>query len=167
MTKEEIKKIIDNTKVYVNGKSKEIQEKLFSFGYRWPDGNYTEVCNEDDPFLLIYDDGYISNANDMCYFTEHENREITAEQILALELTEPTYRPFKDAEEYWQEMLKHQPFGWVSSKNKNVMTFICYISNDSVQIHDGCTFHGWNFNYEEMFDKYIFADGIPFGIKEE
>lgn len=80
---------------------------------------------------------------------------------------EPKYRPFKNAEECWQEMQKHQPFGWVSLKNKNSMTFIYYISNNSVQIHDGCTFHGWNFNYEEMFDKYIFADGTPFGIKEE
>ena len=26
---------------------------------------------------------------------------------------EPTYRPFKDAEECWAEMQKHQPFGWV------------------------------------------------------
>ena len=103
MTKEEIKKIIDNTKVYVNGKSKEIQEKLFSFGYRWPDGNYTEVCNEDDPFLLIYDDGYISNANDMCYFTEHENREISADEILSIEVTEPSYRPFKDKDECLDE----------------------------------------------------------------
>lgn len=26
---------------------------------------------------------------------------------------EQTYRPFKDSDECWQEMLKHQPFGWV------------------------------------------------------
>lgn len=26
---------------------------------------------------------------------------------------EPKYRPFKNAEECWQEMLKHQPFGWI------------------------------------------------------
>ena len=26
---------------------------------------------------------------------------------------EPKYRPFKDADECWNEMLKHQPFGWV------------------------------------------------------
>lgn len=26
---------------------------------------------------------------------------------------EPKYRPFKDSDECWQEMLKHQPFGWV------------------------------------------------------
>ena len=25
---------------------------------------------------------------------------------------ESKYRPFKDATECWQEMLKHQPFGW-------------------------------------------------------
>ena len=35
MTKEEIKMLLNDTKVYVNGKSKEIQEKLFSFGYEW------------------------------------------------------------------------------------------------------------------------------------
>lgn len=30
---------------------------------------------------------------------------------------EPKFRPFKDAEECWQEMLKHQPFGWVKFKD--------------------------------------------------
>lgn len=29
---------------------------------------------------------------------------------------EPKYRPFKDAEECWAEMLKHHPFGWVKDK---------------------------------------------------
>ena len=28
---------------------------------------------------------------------------------------QPKYRPFKDAEECWAEMLKHQPFGWVKA----------------------------------------------------
>lgn len=27
----------------------------------------------------------------------------------------PKYRPFKNADECWQEMLKHQPFGWVKT----------------------------------------------------
>ena len=60
MTLKEIRKIIDNTKVYVNGKSKEIQEKLFSFGYGWDFGNNTEVSNMDKPFLFIYQDGDIT-----------------------------------------------------------------------------------------------------------
>lgn len=29
---------------------------------------------------------------------------------------EPKYRPFKDAEECWAEMEKHQPFGWMKDK---------------------------------------------------
>lgn len=29
---------------------------------------------------------------------------------------EPKYRPFKDAEECWTEMLRHEPFGWVKDK---------------------------------------------------
>ena len=29
---------------------------------------------------------------------------------------EREYRPFKDAEECWQEMQKHRPFGWVKDK---------------------------------------------------
>ena len=34
MTRKEIDKFLANTKVYVAGKSKEIQEKLFSLGYK-------------------------------------------------------------------------------------------------------------------------------------
>ena len=29
---------------------------------------------------------------------------------------EPKYRPFKTQEECWNEMIKHQPLGWVRSK---------------------------------------------------
>ena len=29
---------------------------------------------------------------------------------------EPKYRPFKSVEECWNEMQKHQPFGWLKSK---------------------------------------------------
>lgn len=160
MTKEEIRKFLDNTKVYVNGKSKEIQEKLFSFGYRWPDGNYTEVCNEDDPFLLIYDDGYISNANDMCYFTEHENREITADEILSLEISEPSYRPFKSQEECFEEMQKHNPFGWIKSKMGNIFNIIALY-------HDEIKLNECEYGYSELFENYMFMDGTPFGIKED
>ena len=31
---------------------------------------------------------------------------------------EPKYRPFKTQEECWEEMLKHQPFGWLKSIRK-------------------------------------------------
>ena len=109
MTRKEIKKFLANTKVYVNGKSKEIQEKLFSLGYEWYSGD-TEVDHIEAPFLYIYTNMYFAKGSNMDYFSNHDNKEITAEEILSLELTEPTYRPFKDREECWNEMLKHQPF---------------------------------------------------------
>lgn len=92
MTIEEIQAFLANTKVFVNGKSKEIQERLFSFGYKWNLGN-NEVKHIESPFLFIYPSMTISTNSSMVYFSKHENREITAEEILALEVTEST--PFK------------------------------------------------------------------------
>lgn len=74
---------------------------------------------------------------------------------------EPKYRPFKDAEECWQEMLKHQPFGWVKEKERNVRTVINYVHNDGVMFSCGSVL------FERLFDIYTFADGTPFGIKLE
>lgn len=153
MTKEEIRKLLDNTKVYVNGKSKEIQEKLFSFGYKWMDGKSTEVHNTEKPFLFILDSGRIYYTNDMDFFIRHGNREITAKEILSLEITEPSYRPFKTKEECWNEMQKHQPFGWIHHKFYN-----CY-APIRVNIDN-------NTEFESFFNLYTFVDGTPFGILE-
>ena len=76
MTKEEIRKFLDNTKVYVNGKSKEIQEKLFSFGYRWSCTNLAEVIHTTMPFLFISKEGDITYENNMCFFIKHDNKEL-------------------------------------------------------------------------------------------
>lgn len=166
MTQIEINKFLADTKVYVAGKSREIQEKLFTLGYEWKEGG-TEVTFTDYPFLYINGNHHISYGSDMRVFSEHEYREISFEEILSLELTEPTYRPFKSKEECWQEMIKHQPFGWVFSKNKEAITFVYYISINYIRVNDGYTLNGWTFDYEEMFDKYTFADGTPFGIKKD
>lgn len=74
---------------------------------------------------------------------------------------EPTYRPFKNTEECWHEMLKHQPFGWVK-----VGDWYCTMR----EIRPTCAFcHGGGdvFHYEDMVKQIIFADGTPFGVKEE
>ena len=103
MTKEEIKKFLDNTKVYVNGKSREIQEKLFSFGYDWSPINHKVVIHTTQPFLFTDKNGNIAYVNDMNFFVKHNNREITADEILSLEVTEPSYRPFKSQDECWMK----------------------------------------------------------------
>lgn len=74
---------------------------------------------------------------------------------------EPKYRPFKNGEECWQEMQKHQPFGWLK-----IDDWYCTIK----EIRPTCTFcHGGGdvFYYADMVKEINFADGTPFGIKEE
>lgn len=78
---------------------------------------------------------------------------------------EPKYRSFKNAEECWSEMLKHQPFGVVKDKYfANYQThraFTCLVTN-------GCHFRGYeDKTFESSFKNLLFADGTPFGIKEE
>ena len=80
---------------------------------------------------------------------------------------EPTYRPFANAEECWEEMLKHQPFGWVKSiDNKDSEVFIhCTAITKEDGILTGID--EIPFPYCGMFNNYTFADGTPFGMKEE
>ena len=160
MTQKEIYKFLANTKVYVAGKSKEIQEKLFSLGYKWNAG-YAVVDYTDEPFLYIDGNMKLTHSNNMEYFSSHEHREISTEEILSLELTEPTYRPFKSHEECWNEMLKHQPFGWIRNKVNRAMIHISFTLGGYVMLATE------NRGFSDVFDKFEFIDGTPFGIKEE
>lgn len=75
---------------------------------------------------------------------------------------EPKYRPFANAEECWREMLKHQPFGWIKDWNDNRDIIGSVSSDDMVFVCEDGTF-----DFDNMFKNYTFADGTPFGVKEE
>ena len=66
---------------------------------------------------------------------------------------EPKYRPFANAEECWNEMQKHYPIGWTKLKGEIEYSFITDVDD--------------NINYSDAIRDYTFADGTPFGIKEE
>lgn len=73
---------------------------------------------------------------------------------------EPKYRPFKNADECWQEMLKHQPFGWVKEKHSDRYNLITEVNRLSIKVKEGCLF-------ADGIKYYTFADGTPFGVKVE
>ena len=77
---------------------------------------------------------------------------------------ESTYRPFKDKEECWNEMLKHQPFGWV--KRNGYYYNIIAIGVISVTII-GSEGNIARVNYSDLLSRYSFVDGTPFGVKVE
>lgn len=77
---------------------------------------------------------------------------------------EPKYRPFKDAEECWKEMERHQPFGWVTGDKcfynivsvSNIDVSMANVSGDIVTL-----------SFSEVMEDNTFADGTPFGVKVE
>ena len=77
---------------------------------------------------------------------------------------ESTYRPFKDAEECWQEMQKHQPFGWIKCKDNSIPGKFMYII--SVRDNEVAISSAIDISYSELIKYYTFTDGTPLGIKE-
>ena len=74
---------------------------------------------------------------------------------------ETTYRPFKDAEECWKEMLKHKPFGWVKSTLFKDFALVKRVTTLYVEINREII------DYKDAFEKFTFADDNNFGVKVE
>ena len=81
--------------------------------------------------------------------------------------SEPKYRPFKDAEECWAEMQKHQPFGWIIGKSNHIRRIIestgSMFTCNGNDVLIGSTWESFAY----MFKQYNFADGTPLGKLEE
>lgn len=75
---------------------------------------------------------------------------------------EPKYRPFANAEECWQEMQKHQPFGYTYDRLNNIRDSITKVATTGVS-YDSPTV----ISFAEIFGRFVFADGVPFGVKVE
>lgn len=87
MSREQAIELLKNRKVYVNGKSAEIQKKLFELGFKWSAGG-KEVGCEQYPFIMIANNTTFGCDYHMNLFSEDEKTEISAEEILAIEVVE-------------------------------------------------------------------------------
>ena len=75
---------------------------------------------------------------------------------------EPKYLPFKNAEECWQEMLNHHPFGWLKGDKcfynivsvSNIDVSMANVSGDIVTL-----------DFSDVMEDNTFSDGVPFGVK--
>lgn len=77
---------------------------------------------------------------------------------------ESKYRSFKDTKECWQEMQKHQPFGWIKGKEGEHHSLITSIITDEEEVDiNGIS----GFVLDEIMEHYTFVDGLPFGVKVE
>ena len=72
---------------------------------------------------------------------------------------EPTYRPFKNAKECFEEMKKHYPIGWICRDGG--FQQITRVGTTYIKADEYIHFFG-----EKFHKKVTFADGQPFGIQE-
>ena len=118
------------------------------------------------PIIKAYSEGKIVQFKegedwvdiDRLFLANFQRKAPTAYRI---KLT-PTYRPFANAEECWNEMLKHQPVGWV--KHDGIRECITCVRNGD---GDCISFSGVDFDLEYLFKNATFEDGSVFGVKEE
>ena len=74
---------------------------------------------------------------------------------------EPKYRPFANAEECWQEIQKHKPFGWVKSTLFKDFDLVQRVTTLYVEINREII------DYKDALEKFTFADDNNFGVKVE
>ena len=78
------------------------------------------------------------------------------------------YRPFKNQEECWEEMHKHPDFGWIKGNVTGEYKQVVRVYGDKTELFFNISYNSpADYCPEMMFDSYTFADGTPFGIKEE
>lgn len=77
---------------------------------------------------------------------------------------EPTWIPFTYSNTCLKEIRKHHPNGWVKEKESGKLTAIVSVSQAGVSFlgKNGCVK-----DFSRVFKEYTFADGTPFGVKEE
>ena len=71
--------------------------------------------------------------------------------------SEPKYRPFQNSEECLEEMVKHQPVGWIKSSRGifnifEIGEYYIVIAKSGVN------------RYDAAINDFVFVDGAPFGI---
>ena len=100
--------------------------------------------------------------------TDEINFEYNGQKIKHRIKPEKKYRPFKTKKECWDEMMKHQPFGWLIRKTEeNYNSIGCITEYNGFVYLLFATKEDESFTAEFLLKNYKFADGTPFGIEEE
>ena len=100
--------------------------------------------------------------------TDEINLEFEGKKILHRIKPEAEDRPCKTKEECWNEMLKHQPFGWLKSINDEspiCVGRVSWVESFEKVMITFSTNELMPFSSYSVFEGYTFADGTPFGVK--
>ena len=114
------------------------------------------------PIIKAYSEGKKIELSDPCNgkWDLIEEPEFTDRANLYRIKKEPIYRPFENANECLEEMVKHHPVGWIKSSRGifnifEIGEYYIVIAKSGVN------------RYDAAINDFVFVDGTPFGIKEE
>ena len=114
------------------------------------------------PIIKAYSEGKEIELSDPCNgkWELIEEPEFTDRANLYRIKKEPIYRPFENANECLEEMVKHHPVGWIKSSREifnvfEIGEYYIVIAKSGVS------------RYDEAINDFTFVDGAPFGIKKE
>ena len=145
MINKQIKQLVNVLQAYVNGKTIQYYDVDYSFKVKHPgERNFNNKWVDVDEDHIFRPDLYDYRIK-----------------------PEPKCRPFRNAEECWQEMQKHQPFGWIKGKENECYAMVTtvdpfYDDKNYVKISGD-----YVLSFAETMNLYTFADGTPFGINIE
>lgn len=136
--------------------TKEQAKELLPIIQAFAEGEIIQYKNSNDEWTDIKENGRVSF---MCSPLDYRIK------------PQQKYRPFETKEECWNEMLKHHPFGWIKDEYKYVH-IVCVHKNKiefSPDEDDNGTLFTSTMDFTSVYEQggYTFADGTPFGIKEE
>lgn len=123
-----------------------------------------EEAKELLPIIQAYSEGKtieVYNLPDNTWY-ELDDPSFDGDTDLYRVAPEPKYRPFQNSEECWEEMKKHEPFGWLTN-DSGTYFMMDFVGDTDISIPNAAIIG---------FDKALnlgqkFADGTPFGVKEE
>lgn len=114
------------------------------------------------PILEAYRQGKtieIYNVPDKTWY-EHDDPGFDGDPDFYRVAYEPKYRPFQNSEECLEEMIKHQPVGWIKSST-GILCNVLEIEQSGIVTKNSIS------GYATAINDFTFADGTPFGVKEE
>lgn len=131
MTKAEAFEYLKGKKVYANGRGKEVQMKLFECGVGWATNHF--VYYDFGDYLLIETDGrlYHCGHEGDSYWRAHHFKEISADDILSIEILEDKNNEFVDCSEPCPEIKAVQE---LLRNSKHLKDKIIVITKDNAAI---------------------------------
>lgn len=112
------------------------------------------------PIIQVFAEGktiLVQDGIDWCYLGNESDFNLNPQRYRIK--PESKYRPFKDIEEYWSEMQKYQPFGWVKSTLFKDLALVKRVTTLYIEINRDII------DYKDALEKFTFTYDTNFGVK--